>query len=106
MTEPDIKGTYYKKILNVSNMDELVLDPYLLFRVFNVTDPSIQHAIKKLLMPGERGGKDWEQDMLESISAIERGISVHFTMKHLTEEPTSNLERALNNTVDMHFPDG
>ena len=35
-----------------------MVDVYDVLMAFNVTNPATQHAIKKLLMPGNRGHKD------------------------------------------------
>lgn len=49
-----------------------VLDVYRVLQLFNVTDPCLGHAIKKLLVAGGRGGKDIEQDVGEAIDTLER----------------------------------
>jgi len=43
---------YHKTIKGVT------FDVYDVFRAIEVTSPPIQHAVKKLLMPGVRGNKD------------------------------------------------
>jgi hypothetical protein len=58
---------YYK---DVSNLKEV--DVYRVLKLFNVTDPCIQHSIKKLLVAGGRGGKDISKDVQESIDTLER----------------------------------
>jgi hypothetical protein len=40
--------------------------------LFEVTDPCLQHAIKKLLCAGVRGSKDEQQDVQEAIDTLER----------------------------------
>jgi len=46
---------------------------YRVLRLFNVTDPCIQHAVKKLLVAGGRGaGKDIGKDVQEAIDSLER----------------------------------
>jgi hypothetical protein len=52
------------------------VDVYDVLRAFNVTDPAIQHAIKKLLCTGIRGHKDSRQDLEEAIQSIERALDV------------------------------
>jgi len=52
------------------------IDVYDVLTAFNVTNPAIQHAIKKLLKGGTRGYKDEKQDYTESIEAINRGIEL------------------------------
>ena len=49
------------------------IDVYRVLQLFNVTDPCIQHAVKKLLVAGGRGaGKDINQDIQESIDTLVR----------------------------------
>jgi len=49
------------------------VDVYRVLALFNVTDPCIQHAVKKLLVAGGRGaGKDLGKDVQEAIDSLER----------------------------------
>jgi len=49
------------------------VDVYRVLQLFGVTDPCIQHAIKKLLVAGGRGGgKDITRDIQETIDALLR----------------------------------
>jgi hypothetical protein len=48
------------------------VDVYRVLEIFQVTNPAIQHAVKKLLCTGIRGGKDFDQDLVESIQALVR----------------------------------
>jgi len=47
-------------------------DVYDVITAFGVTCPAKAHAIKKLLKSGQRGYKNEEQDLEESIQAIVR----------------------------------
>ena len=38
--------------------------------------PATQHAIKKLLQPGDRGHKDKLTDLREALASIERAIQM------------------------------
>ena len=58
---------YYK---DTSYLDGI--DVYRVLSLYEVTDPCLQHAIKKLLCAGQRGGKDMEQDVQEAIDSLER----------------------------------
>ena len=40
--------------------------------MFEVTDPCLQHAIKKLLVAGGRGAKDEYKDVQEAIDTLSR----------------------------------
>ena len=53
-----------------------VVDVYDVLMAFNVTNPATQHAIKKLLMPGNRGHKDKLTDMKEACQSIARAIEL------------------------------
>jgi hypothetical protein len=48
------------------------VDIYRMLLLFDVTDPCLQHAIKKLLVAGGRGHKDIQKDVQESIDALAR----------------------------------
>ncbi len=49
------------------------VDVYRVLALFNVTDPCIQHAVKKLLVAGGRGaGKDIGRDVQEAIDTMTR----------------------------------
>lgn len=53
-----------------------VVDVYDVLMAFNVTNPATQHAIKKLLMPGNRGHKDKITDLKEALQSIARAIEL------------------------------
>lgn len=48
------------------------IDVYRVLRLFDVSDPCIQHAVKKLLAAGKRGAKDAEKDIAEAIESLRR----------------------------------
>lgn len=59
---------YYKDVAHLETVDV-----YRVLRLFNVTDPCLQHAIKKLLVAGGRGaGKDITRDVQEAIDSLQR----------------------------------
>lgn len=59
---------YYKDVSNLK-----VLDIYRFLSLFNVKDPCLQHAIKKLAVAGGRtAGKDITQDVNEAIATLNR----------------------------------
>jgi hypothetical protein len=63
-----MKHSHYFK--NVRHLDGI--DVYRVLELFNVTDPCLQHAIKKLLCAGKRGAKDEERDVEEAIDTLGR----------------------------------
>jgi len=49
------------------------VDVYRVLAMFDVSDPCIQHSVKKLLVAGGRGaGKSIDRDIQEAIDALER----------------------------------
>jgi len=52
------------------------IDVYDVLHAFRVTNPGDQHALKKLLKPGQRGYKDANQDRREAVVSIERAIEL------------------------------
>lgn len=59
---------YYKTVASLQ-----FVDVYRVLALFSVTDPCLQHAIKKLLVAGGRGaGKVIDRDIQESIDSLVR----------------------------------
>ncbi len=50
----------------------LVIDVYRILQLFDVTDPCLQHALKKVLAAGKRGAKDAGKDVQEAIDTLLR----------------------------------
>lgn len=63
---------YYKKIPDGVEY----VDVYRVLEMFDVTNPSIAHAIKKLLVAGGRGHKDQEKDVNEAIVSLYRWLEM------------------------------
>ena len=62
---------YFKDVSHLKT-----IDVYRVLDLFGVTNPCIQHAIKKLLCSGERGAKDKIQDVQEAISSLLRYLEM------------------------------
>lgn len=58
---------YFKDVANLQRVDV-----YRVLRLFEVTDPCIQHAVKKLLVAGGRGSKGVDKDIQEAIDSLTR----------------------------------
>jgi len=58
---------YYKDVSHLRT-----IDVYRVLSLFNVNDPCIQHAVKKLLVAGGRGAKDAAKDVQEAIDSLKR----------------------------------
>ena len=53
-------------------LDGLIIDVYDVLKAFEVTNPALQHLIKKALCAGLRGHKNIEQDMQDIIDSAVR----------------------------------
>ena len=53
------------------------IDVYAVLALYEVTDPCIQHAVKKLLCTGKRGHKDFLKDIQDSIDSLVRCIELN-----------------------------
>lgn len=64
------KSQYRRTIKGVT------IDLYDLAEAYGVTDHAQFHAMKKIIMAGDRGYKDRDQDLQEAIDAIQRAIEL------------------------------
>lgn len=62
-----MKHSHYHKTVPTLN-----IDIYRVLHTFNVTDPCLQHSIKKLLCAGGRGAKDAKRDVEEAMDSLVR----------------------------------
>ena len=62
------KHSHYFK--DVSGVD--AIDLYHVARLYDITDPALFHAFKKIACAGKRGAKDQAQDVQEAIDALKR----------------------------------
>lgn len=61
----------YVRIINGAE-----IDIYDILDAYEVTCPAAQHAIKKMMMPGQRGGKGVITDLEEARQAVVRSIQL------------------------------
>lgn len=52
------------------------VDVYRILDIFNVTDPCLQHLVKKGLCAGKRGHKDFRKDLQDIIDTAQRRIDM------------------------------
>ena len=71
-TAPDKKHAHYFK--DVSRLTEI--DLYRVFKLFEVTDPCLQHAAKKIMCAGQRGTKDLVKDITEARDTMIRALAM------------------------------
>ena len=58
---------YHKSVAHLSSVDV-----YRVLGLFGVTDQALGHAIKKLLVAGNRGVKNIDKDVQEAIDTLQR----------------------------------
>lgn len=61
-------------IVDISKYDKL--DIYRILFLYEVNNPCLQHAIKKLLCAGKRGVKNQIQDINEAILSLQRFLEM------------------------------
>ncbi len=54
----------------------VTIDVYDVLQAFEVTNPALQHLIKKALCAGLRGHKDRQQDLNEILESAKRAIEL------------------------------
>lgn len=68
---PHIDNPY---IVDISKYNKL--DIYRILKLYEVSDPCLQHAIKKLLCAGKRGVKNQTQDINEAMQSLQRFLEM------------------------------
>ena len=61
-------------IVDISKYNKL--DIYRILKLYEVSDPCLQHAIKKLLCAGKRGVKNQKQDVNGAILSLKRFLEM------------------------------
>jgi hypothetical protein len=71
--------SYYQREILVSfgcNVVSVTLDPYAVARLWELNDPALFHAFKKILCAGNRGAKSKTQDIQEAKDALTRWMQL------------------------------
>lgn len=58
------------------NLRAITVDVYRVLNAFEVTDPALQHLIKKALCAGLRGHKNTEQDLHDIIDSGHKALTL------------------------------
>jgi len=53
------------------------VDVYDILRAWEVTDPCLQHLLKKALQPGKRHHKDLKEDLEDILTSAKRAVELH-----------------------------
>lgn len=84
MVKPSINDQYAKieevrqhshYFKDVSSLNEI--DVYMVLKLFNVTDPCLQHIAKKALCAGQRGHKDFKKDLQDILDTAKRAVEIN-----------------------------
>lgn len=69
-------GSKYHRIIRdcLTGYGALTVDIYSVLQAFNVTNPGLQHAAKKILCAGIRNKGSFDQDVTEAIEALQRAL--------------------------------
>lgn len=65
----------------------VTIDVYDVLKAFEVTDPALQHLIKKALCAGLRGHKNKEQDLIDILDSAKRALELYHDDNGSTERP-------------------
>lgn len=90
-----MKHNHYHK--NVKHLE--TIDVYRVLQLFGVTDPCLQHAVKKLLCAGQRGVKPVAKDVQEAIDSLIRWQEMMAEDAKLGVEPASEPRPVTPNVV-------
>lgn len=63
----------------------VTIDVYDVLTAFNVTNPALQHLVKKALCAGLRGHKDKAQDMVEILESAKRAVELEGDLQEESE---------------------
>lgn len=95
---------YYKKV----PQGVKYIDVYRVLEMFSVSDPAIQHAVKKLLVAGGRGHKDLIKDVEEAIISLNRWVDMRREETVCKESPSIQYDIFSSdtvNTIGVDFPE-
>ena len=67
VNEQSKHGHYFKDVSHLKK-----IDVYRVIDLWEITDPALQHALKKVLAAGKRGAKNQMQDVSEAIDSLAR----------------------------------
>ena len=86
------------------------LDVYRVISIFGVTDPCVQHALKKLLCSGVRGHKDQSKDIQDVIDTLERWKQMReedaeITSSEVISPKVSQANADIDSPVEKWYPD-
>ena len=70
------KHGHYDKIITGKDGTKTTVDVYRVLDAFDVTNPQLQHLIKKALCAGKRGHKDYLKDLQDIVDSAQNAIDM------------------------------
>jgi|GEM_PF-1676093 len=70
--EKELKSNKYDRLMIGKDKNSCIVDVYDVLKAFEVTNPAMQHLIKKALCVGIRGHKDASEDLQDIIDSAIR----------------------------------
>lgn len=80
---------YLRAVANIHGQTLEDVDIYSLLDAWQVKCPAVQHALKKLIMPGQRKKGDALQDLTEAADAVARAITLERARQERHRKETS-----------------
>ena len=77
LVETNGNPKYDKTIYGKYGTGTCTVDVYDVLNAWKVTDPCLQHALKKMMMTGNRGHKDERQDLVDIVHSAKRALEMH-----------------------------
>lgn len=71
-------GHYFKDVSHLKK-----IDVYRVIDLWEITDPALQHALKKVLAAGKRGAKNQLQDVAEAVDSLVRFQDMQVENSHI-----------------------
>ena len=71
-TVTEFKQNKYDRIIKGKDSNSCIVDVYDVLKAFEVTNPALQHLVKKALCVGIRGHKDTSEDLQDIIDSAIR----------------------------------
>ena len=68
---------YDRTIYGKYNTGVCIVDVYRVLQAFDVTNPQLQHLIKKALACGLRGHKDTKQDLIDILDSANSALAMY-----------------------------
>lgn len=77
VSKAEVKSNKYERTIVGFGGDTVQVDVYRVLEAFKVTNPQLQHLVKKALCAGLRGHKDTKQDLLDIEESIQSAIKAN-----------------------------